>query len=1120
MLAGRARWPIGTELARPPDFCPNSAKRAAARPPPSRALALAPRLGGKERDGCKHHPPLPLLLRSPPQRIRPDYAVGRPAVPASSSNRAFDIQLQQPQHRALILQQRRHHGRPRGRPGSAASGLTVLDPFIGLLAQAECMSCSPHSSSQSAWLTLCHLLQPQQQLSQIEKSVTHLLVATKQLLETLTHWSRGQATEGEVSDVYVRLGYEFNIACRAFNAIGVDTNDLGPVPDLLRAILEDTLSQEASQASLDKFLPRIRDIIINLLQGLKKKQSRLRAKTAKELERSGSSSRQDTLDNGNGLGIELQDPPSRQTSARAVPIRQGSRDVPQELPPRTSSRNEGRASPAFLDRPGDKNDSRGTLTSTSSMSSTTAQNMPVLPPYPEDETMPDSTPQPPPHAINAQNFPHPPPPPPKQQDALLALQRGGDLERRASRRFSTYQIKQQLGGSANGIPMIPPAQNSPVPNRGREVRESIQAVRQRGSQLYQRSKTERRLVGEHSPSRNSHNLSVDDANRDAAQYRPESPTVVLSEDTLSPISRDENPPGKAASRANLANSVVIPSLVGPPAEAPFLSPARQISRLHAEPVSPAQFVPEESPQPGKPLALFLQYKGKVKKIILDDGANDLSVARLQLAFIDKFAWNTQGDGVDLPEIYIQDTGSGVRYELEDLNDIKQNTVLVLNVEPLDEVKRHIDDGLTSLRVVIEGIRTAVIDQQSALQRVDEKQQEAAKELAGLSATPRLPSSSLPPTPGQQVFSPVKVPSEALSDVQTLRRDLAVMRQTYSSFVSDINASMSAIRTKAASVKSTAAKVSLPEMSGETGRAYVNQGLDVLSKEQQKMVETIDEVQDSVEDLRKDVVTRGVRPLPRQLEQVAKDIADATAAVKRMEASFTKEKPLWSKIWKAELQQVCDDRDMIAEAEALVADFKADLEQSDETFKLVEEATKQQHLVAATPDSAAGPRSLSGAGRIAALNMDQAVDPRKAKDGVLGEVKGLKVDHEERLEAISRAEKARQKELESRSEGAFKKELGSFVDEGKLKKTGGFEEVERQRKVREDRARQEFGEMQEQRRREAAEKKKAAAAARADAARAEAAPPAQKPAALAVGGSQGAGPTTSPGPPIIDAQQAG
>src|ERR1700760_4462060 len=164
---------------------------------------------------------------------------------------------------------------------------------------------------------------PQQQLSQIEKSVTHLLVATKQLLETLTQWSRGSATEGEVSDVYVRLGYEFNIACRAFNAIGVETHDLGPVPDLLRTILEDTLSQEASQASLDRFLPRIRDIIINLLQGLKKKQSRLRQRGSKD-------------------ASVLEESQLAQTLSRGSTSRQGgSRDEGiSELPPRTSSRTE------------------------------------------------------------------------------------------------------------------------------------------------------------------------------------------------------------------------------------------------------------------------------------------------------------------------------------------------------------------------------------------------------------------------------------------------------------------------------------------------------------------------------------------------------------------------------------------------------------------------------------------------------------------------------------------------------------------------------------------------------------------------------------------------------------
>ena len=41
-----------------------------------------------------------------------------------------------------------------------------------------------------------------------------------------------------------------------------------------------------------------------------------------------------------------------------------------------------------------------------------------------------------------------------------------------------------------------------------------------------------------------------------------------------------------------------------------------------------------------------------------------------------------------------------------------------------------------------------------------------------------------------------------------------------------------------------------------------------------------------------------------------------------------------------------------------------------------------------------------------------------KDSVLGEVKALQLNHESRLEAIERAEKLRQQELEGKKDGAF------------------------------------------------------------------------------------------------------
>jgi hypothetical protein len=106
--------------------------------------------------------------------------------------------------------------------------------------------------------------------------------------------------------------------------------------------------------------------------------------------------------------------------------------------------------------------------------------------------------------------------------------------------------------------------------------------------------------------------------------------------------------------------------------------------------------------------------------------------------------------------------------------------------------------------------------------------------------------------------------------------------------------------------------------------------------------------------------------------------------------------------------------------------------------------------------------------------------------VLGEVKALQPNHESRLEAIERAEKARQRELATRNDDEFKRELGNFVEEGKLKKSGGVEEVERLRKAKDERARKENAEREaarqlaklakQEREREAAAAAAAAAAA--------------------------------------------
>ncbi|OBT76124.1 hypothetical protein VF21_04874 [Pseudogymnoascus sp. 05NY08] len=914
-------------------------------------------------------------------------------------------------------------------------------------------------------------------LSQIEKSVTHLLVATKQLLETLTRWSRHEATDTNVSDVYVRLGYEFNIACRAFAAIGVDTSDLGNVPELLREILESTLSQEASPEGLDQYLPKIRDIIITLLHGLKRKQQKLRQKQSKEsssqnsdtnLPRNTSTSSVASANTGiTTLLNEGIDPNYMPDDRMIVDGKVVTKPEVNQVPPRGSSMS---TSPQRRGIPQRGLSSRGSMSSDqSSLSSTTMQNMPVLAPFSGEEAA--LPPRPGSGDLTMDAFPPPPPPPPPpKQNALAALQRGGDLERRASRRYSAYHISKHLGAQAP-MPMLPP-QNSPIPNRGRDLRETMNAVRGRGSTVHSKQLSTSPVITEDTSNRVPSRISE--------TTEPSSSQEALGTNADEQNGEAKTPQDKGRKAGNdldwqgssEANRISGATLQGPPTDAlPVFAPGLYDAKEKDAPVTPhtatrqspttytgpsenREFVPEQSPQPGKELTLFLQYKTRIKKFVMADGYNDLSIARLQLAFIEKFAWNTHNNGVDLPEIYIQDPVSGVRHELEDLADIKDRSVLVLNVEALDEVKRHIDEGLGGLRKMVEGVKIAIDDQKATMQRVSERQQDAAKEITRLSMVPQtvvtLPE---PSARGIPPHSPKNEGNKAdINELQSLRRNLAVVRQTFSSFQANMESSMSAIRTKASSVSDAAIRAAVPNMKNDSGRSYVNTGKKTLNDDSDKLVSRVDDLQDIVEDLRKDVVLRGVRPLPRQLEGVAKDLSIATQELRKMQEFLKRERPIWTKIWEKELETVCNDREELTMQEDLATDLQDDLEKATQTFALVEQATKEQ--MKDLPGGAPGGRVP-----LKSLNHVTLADPTVAKEGVLGEVRALQPNHEGRLEAIERAEKLRQKELEGRKGGEFQKELGNFVEGGKLKKAGGFEEVERARKAKDEKTRREVWERQ-------------------------------------------------------------
>jgi hypothetical protein len=86
---------------------------------------------------------------------------------------------------------------------------------------------------------------PQYTGGDVPTAVSSLLAATKQLQDALTRWSIGQATETEVSDIFVQIGTLFNATNHAFLYHKIDLKYV-PYPSITTAIATPSISRDPS----------------------------------------------------------------------------------------------------------------------------------------------------------------------------------------------------------------------------------------------------------------------------------------------------------------------------------------------------------------------------------------------------------------------------------------------------------------------------------------------------------------------------------------------------------------------------------------------------------------------------------------------------------------------------------------------------------------------------------------------------------------------------------------------------------------------------------------------------------------------------------------------------------
>jgi hypothetical protein len=269
------------------------------------------------------------------------------------------------------------------------------------------------------------------------------------------------------------------------------------------------------------------------------------------------------------------------------------------------------------------------------------------------------------------------------------------------------------------------------------------------------------------------------------------------------------------------------------------------------------------------------------------------------------------------------------------------------------------------------------------------------------------------------------------EVQNLRRDLGVMRQLYTEFIKQTKGSLSSLRGQTQSVR----QLAVATVGG--ARAYIQDGKSKLDSRSQNVLTKMEELQDTVEGVKDDVIKRHISPKPLVLKAIQDDIKSLAKELESLKEHIQTVKPMWKKTWEEELQLIVEEQQFLSHQEEFLNDLQDD-------HKAVLEIYGHVEKVISLRGTSSG---RSGRGR--GFGLKPVPREEGAITTVMAEIRGSSVDPDRRMKAIAANQKNRERERTTNKTDEFQSELTGFVTSKKLKMTGGAEEVERVRQKRND-----------------------------------------------------------------------
>ncbi|KAL7753961.1 hypothetical protein RI367_000894 [Sorochytrium milnesiophthora] len=283
--------------------------------------------------------------------------------------------------------------------------------------------------------------------------------------------------------------------------------------------------------------------------------------------------------------------------------------------------------------------------------------------------------------------------------------------------------------------------------------------------------------------------------------------------------------------------------------------------------------PQRSTTNGKKTVskLYLQIHDEVKRTKFPPGA-PMDIETIRQLFVEKFHYMPPPNPSDFPKLYIRDIDSQVFYELEDMDEIEDGSLLKLQpVERPPSASADRRNGRTG-------------------------SQEVRKAM-----------------PKYQIEA-------RLQQVRAMKQDLAAFKSEVNDFRTAFTAQLD--KTQAQIMEATAASPAT------LNRSVITNTKAELERASKSLSERLSDLFAVVEQMRMDMIQRSAVPSTARLEFVVAETKVLMQIAEKSGAQLSSVTPTWKQTWEAELKGVVAEQQFLKDTEALLDDSTERLQQID------------------------------------------------------------------------------------------------------------------------------------------------------------------------------------------------